>query len=791
MQQPLGSPINSTPQTQTQAFPSGVPGFTQVQRPLAPSLQSSGNLGQGTPGQGVQMPSSPRDQHTVQVPSQLTRSTSCVPPVQQQVNPRQNVVPTNQSVVSASNAPRSNSATGEAVVLIAKEERAEDVVKSELLKEAKEARIVMVENVSSAGNEPAGLKRRLENKVDSKSQINEIVRPIENAKDNHALCMDSNGPTNFKEQNRSNEVSNSISGNTVENARMSSQKCRPVSLDNSSSVLGHVVDDATKKDKQISNEQYVLSPTKKPRLDTKLPSLDSDILDSPTDHRHSDSPSSLVNGDIRLDSKNRFMDKLLGKDLHLPLNGVCGIDASDLDVGMSSEEDPLSSRKSSPDIFDSCNNSDFDRFLEDNALFGDVLTGDLRVDSGESTNKTEMSLEHSNSQSMQENGLIRNSVSGHVTPNTRTAPFMDSTSSAGLQMPNAVAPEKGQVPPNSVNRTVVPSFNEAVTNSRISAPQQIAPNPVQRPSNPMANNPPIYNQMNGGHVPNGNIRTAPPPLGSMLQAPPKTLAPSVPPYFDNRTKGLITPGASVSEPSLQHGQQQSTPPSPVSPVMKPGILTPGGNPQTPPAYPAPLPSPVMEVYKPYRCQWDLCTSSFDASKQLLSHIVSDHVTSNALVMACQWQGCTPVRRSRSSLLFHLQQKHLEPSTLPASGGTPPPPPVPRPKQQAPIVQEPVQAQQAFIPQAFQFMARMLQALQVDEESPLTKTVRLTAALVLRNAAQYSAVARSMLRRHERRLVQVAMSNSEASQAVAACLAELSPHRKSPEREATFSWAFDS
>ena len=58
----------------------------------------------------------------------------------------------------------------------------------------------------------------------------------------------------------------------------------------------------------------------------------------------------------------------------------------------------------------------------------------------------------------------------------------------------------------------------------------------------------------------------------------------------------------------------------------------------------------------------------------------------------------------------VQQQHMDPSSKPAAGSAPPP--VPRPKPQAPIVQEPVQAQQAFIPQTFQFMARMLQALQV-------------------------------------------------------------------------------
>lgn len=51
--------------------------------------------------------------------------------------------------------------------------------------------------------------------------------------------------------------------------------------------------------------------------------------------------------------------------------------------------------------------------------------------------------------------------------------------------------------------------------------------------------------------------------------------------------------------------------------------------------------------------------------------------------------------------------------------------------------------------------------------------------------------RSHLRRHERLLSEVAMSHSEAAHAVAACLSELSPHRKTSEDDNnTFIWAFD-
>ena len=50
---------------------------------------------------------------------------------------------------------------------------------------------------------------------------------------------------------------------------------------------------------------------------------------------------------------------------------------------------------------------------------------------------------------------------------------------------------------------------------------------------------------------------------------------------------------------------------------------------------------------------------------------------------------------------------------------------------------------------------------------------------------------SMLRRHESHLSIVAMSNSEAAHAVAACLSELSPHRKASSSDSnTFIWALE-
>lgn len=204
--------------------------------------------------------------------------------------------------------------------------------------------------------------------------------------------------------------------------------------------------------------------------------------------------------------------------------------------------------------------------------------------------------------------------------------------------------------------------------------------------------------------------------------------------------------------------------------------------------PADATVPQVVSFRPYRCRWASCYSSFDTSKSLFSHVVNEHVPRDSLVMACMWEGCPHVRRSRSSLLFHLQQKHSEPSPVP-SAVPPQQPPAqqqPPPPPQAPVSNPP----SSYVP-AYHFLARMLQSMQGEEESPLTKSVRLTAALVLRNLAQYSSLARSMLKRHERKLSLVAMSNSEAAHAIAACLSELSPHRKSSSNDMdSFVWAIN-
>ena len=121
-----------------------------------------------------------------------------------------------------------------------------------------------------------------------------------------------------------------------------------------------------------------------PAKRARMSSLENELDNSSSIPSRTGSPTPLVNGDIKGDTRSKLMDKLLDKDLHLPLNGVCGIDASELDLLASDGERLSSSKASSPDLFGSETNSDFGKYLEesdtDTGLFSDVLQGDLRID---------------------------------------------------------------------------------------------------------------------------------------------------------------------------------------------------------------------------------------------------------------------------------------------------------------------------------------------------------------------------------------------------------------------------
>ncbi|MEJ1271312.1 AT rich interactive domain 2 (ARID RFX-like) [Cricetulus griseus] len=70
----------------------------------------------------------------------------------------------------------------------------------------------------------------------------------------------------------------------------------------------------------------------------------------------------------------------------------------------------------------------------------------------------------------------------------------------------------------------------------------------------------------------------------------------------------------------------------------------------------------------------------------------------------------------------------------------------------------------------------------EKEGPITKHIRLTAALILKNIGKYSECGRRLLKRHENNLSVLAISNMEASSTLAKCLYELNFTVQSKEQE---------
>lgn len=60
----------------------------------------------------------------------------------------------------------------------------------------------------------------------------------------------------------------------------------------------------------------------------------------------------------------------------------------------------------------------------------------------------------------------------------------------------------------------------------------------------------------------------------------------------------------------------------------------------------------------------------------------------------------------------------------------------------------------------------------EKEGPVTKHIRLTAALTLKNIAKHSDCGRMLVKRHETHLSVLALSNMEVSTTLAKCLYEL-------------------
>eukprot|EP00731_Ephydatia_muelleri_P029694 Em0021g217a len=154
---------------------------------------------------------------------------------------------------------------------------------------------------------------------------------------------------------------------------------------------------------------------------------------------------------------------------------------------------------------------------------------------------------------------------------------------------------------------------------------------------------------------------------------------------------------------------------------------------------------------PHSCHWDGCAFSADTWTGLFCHVVFTHISSiPSFPCPCLWSQCTSTaKRTKSSLTTHVKVHHCK---LYPPGHT-----------------------NHHVPSVTNTLAKLksLPPVEVKEESPATKAARLTSALILRNLAKLVPAVRRELQKHELWLSEAALSDCEASTALAQCLSWLS------------------
>nr|CDP91774.1 BMA-SWSN-7 [Brugia malayi] len=162
---------------------------------------------------------------------------------------------------------------------------------------------------------------------------------------------------------------------------------------------------------------------------------------------------------------------------------------------------------------------------------------------------------------------------------------------------------------------------------------------------------------------------------------------------------------------------------------------------------------------------------FSSASFVLYHCTKEHVGDDHSIQ-CHWPRCDSTVRAKWSMVTHLQDHHCNEAALKAAAKRRKEGPV-NPERPREIVQHPGYSKNAAVEairrHAFNYLPRDITD---DPEGPVTKSIRLTSCLILRNLARYSNDGRRLLRRHERLLSWLSLSRVESSSALAQLLAEL-------------------
>ncbi|CAL8120253.1 unnamed protein product [Orchesella dallaii] len=195
-----------------------------------------------------------------------------------------------------------------------------------------------------------------------------------------------------------------------------------------------------------------------------------------------------------------------------------------------------------------------------------------------------------------------------------------------------------------------------------------------------------------------------------------------------------------------------------------------------------LTSDQLDLEFPFLCEWSGCGLRFLKPQQVSMHALKAHCPETLLdAVRCEWgqNGCDPLLRKRFSLMTHLQDRHCNKQAIEMAlyrrKNKIEPPPVPQQPLHHPGY-APNAAFHAIKRHAMSFMNT--KELHDDNEGPVTKSIRLTSALILRNLVNYSGLGRRMLQGYESHLSAIAMSNVESSRTIAQLLHDMNDQPKS-------------
>merc|ERR1712223_189357 len=190
----------------------------------------------------------------------------------------------------------------------------------------------------------------------------------------------------------------------------------------------------------------------------------------------------------------------------------------------------------------------------------------------------------------------------------------------------------------------------------------------------------------------------------------------------------------------------------------------------------PKPNPNL----PFLCEWQGCMKPFKTPKEVEKHAIAAHCPLGSDDIPCLWQRCDAMKRKRFSLMTHLQDRHCHPQLMKlmavrrvqmATSGKSdvplPPAPPPHPGY------APNAALHAIKRHALEFVNPKAAAMGDEKEGPVTKSIRLTSSLILKNLVIYSNLGKKRLRSFESHLSTIALSNVESSRTVSQILYELS------------------